>query len=105
MHSTYGEEGTPTAVLISSTTTDYTHGNLLPSRRHHYHGPVALMVDSVFIGYSLGGGILLDCSYFPKMIKSLVLLAPSGLIRPKHMGQGSILYSTGIFPEGLLRWL
>jgi pimeloyl-ACP methyl ester carboxylesterase len=37
------------------------------------------------IGYSLGGGISVDfTASFPDMVKALVLLAPTGLIRPSH---------------------
>ncbi|KAI9713711.1 MAG: hypothetical protein M1812_006549 [Candelaria pacifica] len=59
------------------------------------------------IGYSLGGGIAASfTSYFPDMVNSLVLLAPSGLVRPKHISSTSkFLYSTGIVPESLLQWL
>lgn len=59
------------------------------------------------IGYSLGGGIAASfTSYFPEMVKSLVLMAPSGLIRPQHMSfKSKFLYSIGVFPESLLQWL
>ncbi len=59
------------------------------------------------IGYSLGGGIATAfTSYHPSLVRSLILLAPSGLIRPKHMASRSkIIYSTGIIPECLLLWL
>ena len=59
------------------------------------------------VGYSLGGGISTAfASYHPDLVRSLILLAPSGLLRPKHMSSRSkILYSTGIIPECLLLWL
>lgn len=39
------------------------------------------------------------------MVNSLVLLAPAGLIRPKHMSARSrLLYSMGVVPESLLKW-
>lgn len=39
------------------------------------------------------------------MVNSLVLLAPSGLIRPEHMQSRSrVLYSTGVVPEIFLQW-
>ncbi|KAI9841340.1 MAG: hypothetical protein M1837_000773 [Sclerophora amabilis] len=58
------------------------------------------------IGYSLGGGIAASfTSHFPDLVRSLILLAPAGLIRPSRIGNGSrVLYSTGIFPENLLQW-
>lgn len=58
------------------------------------------------IGYSLGGGIVSSfASYFPKMIESLVLLAPSGLLRAEHIGSvNQFLYSSGIVPESVLLW-
>ena len=58
------------------------------------------------IGYSLGGGIAADfTSHFPTLVSSLVLIAPSGLIRPHHIGRSSrIIYSQGIIPESLLNF-
>jgi len=59
------------------------------------------------IGYSLGGGIAaaFTCS-FPSLVASLVLLAPSGLVRPSHISRTSkLLYSTGLMPESLLEYL
>jgi pimeloyl-ACP methyl ester carboxylesterase len=59
------------------------------------------------VGYSLGGGIAAAFTgYFPNMVKSLVLLAPAGVIRSKHMSSRSrFLYSTGILPESVLQWV
>jgi pimeloyl-ACP methyl ester carboxylesterase len=56
------------------------------------------------VGYSLGGGISAGfTSYFPNLVKSLVLLAPSGLIRARHFSKTSrFLYSEGVVPEPLL---
>ena len=61
-----------------------------------------------FIGYSLGGGISAAfTSYFPSLVSSLVLIAPSGVIREKHITNTSrILYRTdGILPETLINYL
>jgi pimeloyl-ACP methyl ester carboxylesterase len=57
------------------------------------------------IGYSLGGGIAVDfTTAFPSMVKSLVLLAPSGLIRPSHFDWISrFMYSDNV-PDWLLEW-
>ncbi|KAK3397869.1 alpha/beta-hydrolase [Sordaria brevicollis] len=59
------------------------------------------------IGYSLGGGLAVSfAKYYSHMIRSLVLVASGGLIRSEHVSRRSrILYSEGIFPESLLRWL
>lgn len=59
------------------------------------------------VGYSLGGGIATAfASHFPSLVRTLTLLAPSGLIRRQHMSSRStILYSTGLVPEPLLLWL
>ncbi|KAI9815951.1 MAG: hypothetical protein M1827_001943 [Pycnora praestabilis] len=59
------------------------------------------------VGYSLGGGIASAfASSFPHLVNALVLLAPSGIIRPKHInGTSKFLYSTGLVPESLLQWL
>jgi pimeloyl-ACP methyl ester carboxylesterase len=58
------------------------------------------------IGYSLGGGICTDFAVsFPDLVRGLVLLAPSGMLRPHHVSlQSRFLYS-GIMPESLLRWI
>jgi len=58
------------------------------------------------LGYSLGGGIAASfASYFPAMVNSLILVAPAGLIRKKHMSVRSrFLYYMGIVPEALLKW-
>jgi pimeloyl-ACP methyl ester carboxylesterase len=58
------------------------------------------------IGYSLGGGIAVDFAvHFPDMVKGLVLLAPSGLIRNHHFGWRSrVLYSSWV-PEAVVLWI
>lgn len=58
------------------------------------------------VGYSLGGGISAAfTSYFPQLIKSLVLVAPAGLIRDRHISRTSrIIYAeTALFEPLLLR--
>ncbi|KAK3956263.1 alpha/beta-hydrolase [Pseudoneurospora amorphoporcata] len=59
------------------------------------------------IGYSLGGGLAVSfAKYYSHMIRSLVLVASGGLIRSEHVSRRSrILYSKGVLPEPLLRWL
>ena len=58
------------------------------------------------IGYSLGGGIAADfASSFPDMVKALVLLAPSGLIRPYHFGWQARLMYTVSLPAGFVEWV
>lgn len=59
------------------------------------------------VGYSLGGGLAVPfAKYFPHMVKSLVLIAGGGLIRPEHVSlQSKILYSTGLCPEWALEQL
>lgn len=59
------------------------------------------------IGYSLGGGIAVSFAKdFPHMVRSVVLIAGGGLIRPEHVSWRSrLLYSTGIFPEWALEFL
>ncbi|KAL2064865.1 hypothetical protein VTL71DRAFT_4005 [Oculimacula yallundae] len=58
------------------------------------------------IGYSLGGGIAAEFTVaFPDMVESLVLLAPSGLLRSEHFGwQSRVMYS-GLLPERLVEWI
>jgi pimeloyl-ACP methyl ester carboxylesterase len=72
--------------------------------------PISWTGDNRFaiIGYSLGGGIASAFTYyFPNLIKSLVLITPSGLVREKHIAwQSYILYRTeGILPDSLIKWL
>jgi pimeloyl-ACP methyl ester carboxylesterase len=59
------------------------------------------------VGYSMGGGLCVNfASYFPKMVKSLVLFAPAGILRPRHMsGRARFLYSMGLVPERLVNWI
>ncbi|KAF2007229.1 alpha/beta-hydrolase [Amniculicola lignicola CBS 123094] len=57
------------------------------------------------IGYSLGGALAADfTSYFPNLIRGLILVAPGGLIRTSHITWKSrLLYSSrGIIPEWLI---
>jgi len=56
------------------------------------------------IGYSLGGGIVANfTSYFPSVVSSLVLLAPSGLVRADHISlTNKFLYNTGLINETTL---
>ena len=55
------------------------------------------------IGYSLGGGIAVDFTVaFPSLVKSLVLLAPAGLIRPSHFDWISRLMYSDHVPDWLL---
>lgn len=58
------------------------------------------------VGYSLGGGIAAAfTSYFPDLIRSLVLIAPAGLIRDRHISRRSrmIYAETALFEPILLR--
>jgi pimeloyl-ACP methyl ester carboxylesterase len=59
------------------------------------------------LGYSLGGGIAASfASYFPGMVKSLILVAPAGIIRPEHMSnRNRFLYSMGLVPEAVVNWI
>lgn len=58
------------------------------------------------VGYSLGGGIGMSfAAALPGLLRSIVLVAPSGLIREKHIAWSSrVLYRTeGILPVALVR--
>lgn len=59
------------------------------------------------IGYSFGGGIATSfTSYFPDLISSLVLITPSGLLRPERVSfRTKFLYSQGLLPEPVLTYL
>ncbi|KKY36115.1 putative alpha beta hydrolase family [Diaporthe ampelina] len=62
------------------------------------------------VGYSLGGGIAIHlAAAFPRMVKTLVLLAPAGMIREENFGTvAKIIFRSGWVPEGLVeimtRW-
>jgi pimeloyl-ACP methyl ester carboxylesterase len=52
------------------------------------------------VGYSLGGGIAASfASYYPLLVRSLVLLAPGGLIDPQRMSVSSHLLYGGLLPD------
>ncbi|KAK8048912.1 hypothetical protein PG994_010642 [Apiospora phragmitis] len=59
------------------------------------------------VGYSLGGGIALNfAATFPHMVASLVLLAPTGVIRSENFGRLSrLVFTSGIVPEAILERL
>ena len=59
------------------------------------------------IGFSLGGGITMSfVARFPYLIRSIILLAPSGIIRSLPSGYGSIFFRyPSIVPSSYLRRL
>lgn len=71
--------------------------------------PLAWTGDNGFsiVGYSLGGAIAANfAATFPRMVESLVLLAPAGLIRPENFGRASrLIFTSGIIPERILEAL
>lgn len=62
------------------------------------------------VGYSLGGGIAIHlAAAFPRMVKTLILLAPAGMIREENFGAvAKFIFRSGWVPEGLVeimtRW-
>lgn len=62
------------------------------------------------MGYSLGGGIAVHfATTFPAMVRSVVLLAPAGMIRAENFGLAArVVFRSGWVPEGVLevisRW-
>ena len=57
------------------------------------------------VGYSLGGGIGASfASYFPELVEGLVLIAPSGLLRPKHISAKSKLLYGNLLPQSLINY-
>lgn len=56
------------------------------------------------VGYSLGGGIAAAfASHFPDLLSSLILVAPSGLLRDHHLSWSShVLLAKGLLPEGII---
>lgn len=73
---------------------------------HHHHHHQGFDV----LGYSLGGGIAVHfATTFPDMVRSVVLLAPAGMIREENFGLAArLVFRSGWVPEGLLeiisRW-
>lgn len=58
------------------------------------------------VGYSMGGGICADfAGDFPELVRSVVLLAPGGLVRPYHFGWVGAAMLNGFVPTGLLEWI
>jgi len=58
------------------------------------------------IGYSLGGGISANfTSYFPTLVHSLILIAPSGLLRESHIHWTSRFLYGGYIPQTLVKSL
>ncbi|KAL2023591.1 hypothetical protein VTK56DRAFT_2199 [Thermocarpiscus australiensis] len=59
------------------------------------------------IGYSLGGAIAVPFArHFPHMVRSVVLVAGGGLIRPEHVSwKSKLLYSVGVLPERVQEFL
>ena len=57
------------------------------------------------VGYSLGGAIAAEfTSYFPHLVKGLVLVAPAGLLRKSHISISSkMLYRSSWMPEWMVR--
>ncbi|KAI7286961.1 putative alpha/beta hydrolase [Hortaea werneckii] len=57
------------------------------------------------VGYSLGGGIGASfASYFPELVEGLVLIAPSGLLRPTHISAKSKLLYGNLLPQSLIHY-
>lgn len=57
------------------------------------------------LGYSLGGAIAVNfTSYFPNLVKGLILIAPGGLIRPSHITwRSKCLYQSSWMPEWIVK--
>ena len=68
--------------------------------------PLSWTGDGAFrlVGYSLGGGIAVRfANSFPRIVSSLVLLAPAGLIRAESFGRLTrFVFASGLVPERLL---
>ena len=58
------------------------------------------------VGYSLGGGIAANfAAHFPRLVRSLILLTPAGLIRRNRRNWAMwFLYGSRLFPEFVLAW-
>lgn len=71
--------------------------------------PLPWTGDEAFhlVGFSLGGALAASfAAYSPRTLRSLTLVCPGGLIRPSHLSlRGRLLYSEGLLPRRLLRWL
>ncbi|MCJ1388485.1 hypothetical protein MMC18_001332 [Xylographa bjoerkii] len=58
------------------------------------------------LGYSLGGGIVMSfAAAFPDLVTSIVLLAPTGILRSVHADyQNLLLRYHWLFPKSWVRW-
>ncbi|KAK6442106.1 hypothetical protein LTR95_001660 [Oleoguttula sp. CCFEE 5521] len=58
------------------------------------------------VGYSLGGGIGAAFTYFyPERVESLVLIAPSGVLRAHRIAWSSRLIYSPLLPQSVVEWL
>ncbi|CAD6448354.1 a6ac5370-3514-4482-85c0-b1352636abbf [Sclerotinia trifoliorum] len=58
------------------------------------------------LGFSMGGGIAVDFAVaFPGLVKDVILLAPSGLIREYHFGWMGKMMRKWWVPDGLAEWI
>ncbi|KAK5126751.1 hypothetical protein LTR85_009685 [Meristemomyces frigidus] len=57
------------------------------------------------LGYSLGGGISAAfTSCFPGLVEGLILVAPSGLLRPSHISSSSKLMYGNLLPQSFVNY-
>ena len=68
--------------------------------------PLNWMDGFSIIGYSMGAAIGANfTSYFPHLVEDLVLLAPAGLIRTRHLDWKTKLMYSGLLPERVIESL
>jgi pimeloyl-ACP methyl ester carboxylesterase len=61
------------------------------------------MAGFTLVGYSLGGGIAASFTYhYPALVDSLVLIAPSGVMRRSRISWSSIILYGGYLPDWLV---
>jgi pimeloyl-ACP methyl ester carboxylesterase len=61
------------------------------------------MAGFTLVGYSLGGGIAAAFTYhYPALVDSLVLIAPSGVMRPSRISWSSKVLYGGLLPDWLV---
>ncbi len=68
--------------------------------------PLNWMAGFSVIGYSMGAAIGANfTSYFPHLVEDLVLVAPAGLIRTRHLDWQTKLMYSGLLPQSVIESL
>ncbi|KAH7027330.1 Alpha/Beta hydrolase protein [Microdochium trichocladiopsis] len=95
--------GTPSPASSSSSSSSFQNSTTSGSSSSIRKDPPGFHL----LGYSLGGCLCVSfATQFPHLLRSLDLVATSGLIRRHHIGRSSrLLYESGLLPEWVVQRL